>query len=89
MRQEEDEYRGVEGTLTLALENAQGEQVAAQNTKFKIDPLGQKTIYNNFKFPQITGEFLLRAIIQYSENGKDASTQNLRQVKLVKLKEDR
>jgi hypothetical protein len=78
-----DEYREVAGTLTLTLENSQGEQVNTQNAKFKIDPLGQETIYNNFKFPQITGEFLLRAVIQYSKNGKDVSTQSRRKVKLV------
>jgi hypothetical protein len=83
-----DEYREVEGTLTLALENAQGEQVAAQNAKFKIASLGQETIYNNFKFPQTTGEFLLRAVIHYSENGKDVSTQSRRHVKLVEPKKE-
>jgi beta-galactosidase len=83
-----DEYREVEGTLTLALENAEGEQVAAQNAKFKIAPLGQETIYNNFKFPQTNGQFLLRAVIQYSENGKEVSTQSRRQVKLVEPKKE-
>jgi hypothetical protein len=82
-----DEYRGVEGTLTLVLENAQGEQVATQSAKFKIAPLGQKTIYNNFKFPQLTGEFLLRAIIKYPENNKEISTQSRRHVKLVVAQE--
>jgi beta-galactosidase len=83
-----DEYREVERTLILALENAQGEQVAAQKAKFKIAPLGQETIYNNFKFPQTTGEFLLRAVIQYSENGRDVFTQSRRQVKLVEPKKE-
>jgi hypothetical protein len=50
--------------------------------------LGQETIYNNFKFPQTTGEFLLRAVIQYSESGKDVSTQSRRQVKLVEPKKE-
>jgi beta-galactosidase len=83
-----DEYGEVKGTLTLALETAQGEQVVAQNAKFKIAPLGQETIYNNFKFPQTTGEFLLRAVIQYSENGKAVSTQSRRQVNLVEPKKE-
>ena len=83
-----DEYRDIEGTLTNALENSQGQRVSAQDTKFRIDSLGQKTIYNNFKFPQTTGEFLLRAIIQYSENGKDVSTQSRRQIKLVEPKKE-
>ena len=84
-----DEYRKIEGTLTVVLENSQGERVAAQNSKVTIDPLGQRTIYSNFTFPQITGEFLLRAIIQYSENGKDVSTQSRRQIKLGEPKKER
>jgi hypothetical protein len=44
---------------------------------------GQQTVYSDFKFPQATGEFLLRAIIEYSEGGKVVSTQSRRNVKLV------
>ncbi len=78
-----DEYREVEGTLTLELTNLQGEQVAAQATKFRIAALGQETLYNDFKFPHTTGDFLLRAIIRYPEDSKDVSTQSRRKVKLV------
>ncbi|HTE89157.1 MAG TPA: glycoside hydrolase family 2 TIM barrel-domain containing protein [Terriglobales bacterium] len=78
-----DEYRKVEGTLTLALENMQGQRVAIQTTKFRIAPLGQETSYSDFKFPQTSGDFLLRAIIQYSENNGEVSTQSRRHVKLV------
>jgi len=78
-----DQYRGVQGTLTLALENTQGQATATQTAKFSIAPLGQTTLYNDFKFPDITGDFLLRAIIHYPENGKDFSTQSRRHVKLV------
>jgi beta-galactosidase len=78
-----DENREVEGTLTLALENLHGEQVAVKTIKVRIAPLGQETLYNDFKFPRTTGDFLLRAIIRYPENGKDVSTQSRRQVKLV------
>jgi len=78
-----DEDREVEGSLTVALDNGQGERVATQKTKFKIAPLGQETIYNDFKFPQATGDFLLRAIIQYPENSKEVSTQSRRHVQLV------
>ena len=78
-----DEDRKVEGTLTLALESVSGGRIATQTAKFQIAPLGQNTIYNNFKFPQTPGDFLLRAIIEY--RGKDAgvSTQSRRFVKLV------
>jgi hypothetical protein len=78
-----DEDRQIEGTLTLALENTQGDRVAMQTTKFKIAALGQETIYNDFKFPQTTGDFLLRAIIEYRENSVAVSTQSRRYLKLV------
>jgi beta-galactosidase len=78
-----DEDREVEGTLTLALENAKGERAATQTAKFKIAPLGQETIYNDFKLPQVTGDFLLRAVIDYRGNGAAVLTQSRRHVKLV------
>jgi beta-galactosidase len=81
-----DEDREIEGTLTLALENMQKEKVVAQTAAFKIAPLGQKTIYNDFVFPKTTGDFLLRGIIQYREDNKEISTQSRRQVKLVEPK---
>jgi hypothetical protein len=78
-----DEDREVEGTLTLALENAKGERVATQTAKFEIAPSGQQTSYNDFKFPQTTGDFLLRAIIEYRKNDAVVSTQSRRYVKIV------
>jgi len=78
-----DEYREVEGTLTLALENSKGERVANQTRKFKTAALGQSTIYNDFKFPNTTGDFLLRAIIEYRADGGGASTQSRRHVKVM------
>ena len=78
-----DEYRKVEGTLTLALENMQGQRVTTQIKQFRIAPLGQETSYDDFKFPQTTGDFLLRAIIRYSENNEGVSTESRRHVKLV------
>lgn len=81
-----DEDRQVEGTLTLALENATGDRVTAQTAKFKIAPLGQETIYNDFRFPQATGDFLLRAIIEHRSSGVVVATQSRRYVKLVEPK---
>ena len=78
-----DEDREIEGTLTLTLDNTKGDRVAMQTAKFKIAALGQETIYNDFKFPQTTGDFLLRAIIEYRGNGGSISTQSRRYVKLV------
>ena len=78
-----DEYCEVEGTLTLERETLQGGQVTTQTGKFKMARLGQETLYRDFKFPQTTGDFLLRAIIQYKESSKNVSTQSRRHVKLV------
>jgi hypothetical protein len=78
-----DEDHAVEGTLTLALENSSAEQVASQSKEFRIGPTGQNTIYSDFRFPGSTGEFLLRAIIEYRENGGNVSTQSRRRVKIV------
>jgi hypothetical protein len=75
-----DEDREVEGTLTLALEHSKGERVANQERKFRIGALGQSTLYSDFKFPSMTGDFLLRAIIEY---GDGVSTQSRRYVKVV------
>ena len=79
-----DEDRQVEGTLTLALENSKGERVANQTKKFTIAPLGQNTIYTDFKFPSTTGDFLLRAMIEYRANGDGVSTQSRRYVKVIR-----
>ena len=78
-----DKDRQIEGTLTLDLETKGGSRVASQTAKFKIAALGQETIYNDFKFPDTTGDFLLRAIIDYRENGANLSTQSRRYLKLV------
>jgi len=81
-----DEDRQVEGTLTLALENSKGEGVARQTKKFAIAPLGQNTSYTDFKFTSTTGDFLLRAIIEYRANGEGVSTQSRRYVKVIAAK---
>jgi hypothetical protein len=80
-----DEDREVEGTLTLSVENSSAERVASQSKEFRIGPLGQSTIYSDFKFPNSTGDFLLRAIIEYPENGTNVSTQSRRRVKIVPM----
>ncbi len=78
-----DEDHPVQGTLTLALENKAGTRVAAEATPFEIAPLGQRTIYRDFLFPAFTGDFLLRAIIEYRKNGTTVSTQSRRFIQLV------
>jgi hypothetical protein len=78
-----DEDREVEAMLTLALENSQMCNLTSQTAKFKIVPLGQLTLYNDFKFPANTGDFLLHAIIQYPESGQNVSPQSRGKVRLV------
>src|ERR1035437_909026 len=78
-----DEDRQVEGTITLALENTKGERVISKTRSFTIARLGQNTIYDGFKFPGTTGDFLLRAIIEHGENGAEVSTQSRRHVKVT------
>lgn len=75
-----DEDRQVEGKLTLALENSKRERVSSQTMKFKIGALGQSTLYSDFRFPATTGDYLLRAIIEYEEG---VSTQSRRCVKIA------
>ncbi len=78
-----DKDQEIEGTLTLVLENKSGERVASQARKVKVAPLGQETVYSDFKFPGAPGDFLLRAIIEYQENHTRVSTQSRRQIKLT------
>ena len=78
-----DTDREVEGTLTLALDALQDERLAEQKVKFKIAALGQATLHMNFKFPLKNGDYVLRAIVQHSEDGRVVSTQSRRQVKLI------
>jgi beta-galactosidase len=78
-----DEDRAVKGSLTLVLDTTQGQQVAQQTANFKVAPLGQDTIYQNFHFPGTTGDFVLQAIIQHSENNHDISTRSRRRIKLI------
>ena len=82
-----DRDREVEGTLTLALETSKGERVNSQTGKFKIAALGQDTSYTDFKFPSATGDFVLRAIIEYQERGETVVTQSRRFVKVVAVAE--
>jgi len=77
----------VAGTLTLALEDSNGQRVATQSKAIKIAPLGQLTTDNDFPFPSTTGDFLLRAIIEYSENKSQVATQSRRHIKLIEPQE--
>src|SRR6266403_4685864 len=76
-----DEDREVHGALTLALEKASGERVASTKTNFTLAPLGQQTIHLDFEFPRSTGDFLLRAIIEYKNEGALRSAQSRRRIK--------
>ena len=75
--------RQITGTLNLSLESASGESVASTKAGFELAPLGQQTLYSNFSFPNETGDFLLRAIIQYRDGNATTSTESRRRIKLV------
>jgi hypothetical protein len=78
-----DESRPVNGNLTLALESANGEQVARQSIKFSLAALGAETYNVDFLVPSMTGNFLLKAIAETRDKGFGGSTQSRRRVMLV------
>jgi beta-galactosidase len=84
-----DDDREVAGTVTLALDDMQGERLTTQENTFQLAPLGQLTLYWDFPFPERSGDFVLRAIIHYEENGKPTSTQSRRHVGLVRRQASR
>ena len=79
-----DKDHEVKGVLTLTLDDTKQEPVASETTSFTLAPLGQTTILCDFIFPQLTGEFVLRASIEYVENGNRTFTQSRRKLKLAR-----
>src|ERR1039458_363790 len=78
-----DEPHPAEGTLTIALEAANGEQVEHKTTRFSLAPFGQQTYYLDFPVPQATGKFLLKAVAEGQSGG---STVSRRRVSIVMAK---
>lgn len=79
-----DEPHPAEGTLTIALEAENGEQVQSKTRiRFSLAPLGQQTYYIDFPVPQTTGKFLLKASAE-SKSGE--STVSRRRVTVVTAK---
>ena len=78
-----DEPHPAEGTLTIALEAANGEQVEKRTTRFSLAPLGQQTYYLDLPVPQATGKFLLKAV---AEKQSGESTTSRRRVSVVMAK---
>ena len=74
-----DEPRPVEGTLTIALEAENGEQVEHETTKFSLAALGQQTYYIDFPVTRTTGKFLLEAIAK----GPGGPTVSRRRVSII------
>ncbi len=75
-----DAPRPAEGTLTITLEQSNGEQVARKSSKFALAPLGQQTCYIDFPVPRTTGSFLLKATAQAADNRFGAPTVSRRRV---------
>jgi len=78
-----DEPHPAEGTLTITLEAANGEQVEQRTARFSLAPLGQQTYYVDFPVPQATGKFLLKAVAKGPSGG---STTSRRRVSVVMAK---
>jgi len=78
-----DEPHSAEGTLTIALEATNGEQVEQRTTRFSLAPLGQQTYYLDLPVPQVTGKFLLKAVAEGESAGSTASR---RRVSVVMVK---
>ena len=75
-----DHSRPVEGTLTLALEAINGEQLGRKTMKFSLAPLGQQTYYIDFAVPQSTGKFILKAIADEAGGRSGVPTTSRRRV---------
>ncbi len=81
-----DESRPVQGTLTIALESANGEQVARKSSKFSLAALGAETYYVDFPVPSTTGNFLLKAIAETPDKRFGGATLSRRRVSVVEKK---
>ncbi|HWQ54728.1 MAG TPA: glycoside hydrolase family 2 TIM barrel-domain containing protein [Bryobacteraceae bacterium] len=78
-----DEARPVEGTLTIALEAENGQEMARKATKFSLAATGQQTYYVDFAVPQTTGRFLLKAIAESTDKRVGGATLSRRRVTVV------
>ena len=83
-----DENRPVQGSLTIALDTANGVQVEHKTTKFFLAPLGQQTYYVDFPVPQTTGKFLLEAIAETTGGQSGSPTRSRRRVSVVEDKQN-
>jgi beta-galactosidase len=83
-----DERRLAEGTLIIALEAPNGEQVARKSTTFSLAPLGQQTYYVDFVVPRTTGSFLLEAIADPADKRLGGPTLSRRRVSVVEKTPD-
>jgi beta-galactosidase len=81
-----DESRPVAGTLTIALESPNGEQVARKTSKFSLAALGASTYYIDFPVPARPGNFLLKAIAETPDKRFGGPTQSRRRVNVVETK---
>ncbi|MDD6210684.1 MAG: glycoside hydrolase family 2 TIM barrel-domain containing protein [Bacteroidales bacterium] len=70
----------VKGSLTLQLEDSDGNVLYSQSEPFSLDAIGQNTSRIYFDFPEREGEFILKAIARY--NGE--TTTSLRKINLSK-----
>jgi len=56
-----DEYQAAAGILTLSLRSNSGHQAARAQTSFRIEGLGQTTMYIDLDIPEAPGDYVLEA----------------------------
>ena len=67
-----DEYKTLRGTIEMNVVDSNGKSVFISTVHFTIDPLSQQTYILNIAFPEIEGEYILKAkAIQ--DNGKSTT----------------
>ncbi len=65
-----DEHESAEGTLSLSIENAEGEVFTQSGQDFVVSPLGQQSYYAETSLPDVPGVYLIKATAHYQNHTK-------------------
>jgi len=74
-----DAYEAAAGTLSLSLKSAGGNPAARAQRPFRIEGLGQSTLYLDLDVPNTPGDFILEA---RADTGKGEPTVSRRKVRI-------
>ena len=75
-----DEYDAAAGTVTVSLKSKSGNEAARSQAAFKVEALGQTTMYIDLNVPNSPGDFILEA---KADSGKGSPTVSRRKVKIA------